>query len=161
MRVVFLGTSAGMPSRERNVSSIAVARGADMLIHESTYAGDMAVEAHERFHSTCVDAARVAAAAGVQRLMLTHFSTRYVDVAPLVDEARGVFADTEAATDLMEVTVWLFLSSLSPRQRGEGARRAGEGRRLARGTPPHPAFGHLLPAAAGRRATNATCRRGG
>ncbi len=85
-------------------NSIELARGADLLIHESTYAGDLSREAHERFHSTCVDAARIAAAANAKRLMLTHFSTRYTDVAPLVAEAREVFANTEAAPDLAVVS---------------------------------------------------------
>jgi len=47
----------------------------------------------------------------------------------------------------------LQLSPLAPLA-GRGWRAApGEGPRLARRTTPHPAFGHLLPAAAGRRAT--------
>jgi ribonuclease Z len=41
----------------------------------------------------------------VNRLILTHFSTRYRDVAPLVEEARGVFANTEAAADFAEFNV--------------------------------------------------------
>jgi ribonuclease Z len=86
-------------------NAIELARGADMLIHESTYAAELSIEAHERFHSTSVDAATIAAAAGVKRLMLTHFSARYADVGPLVEEARGVFANTDAAADLMEIVV--------------------------------------------------------
>lgn len=84
-------------------NSIELARGAELLIHESTYGPELTNEAHERFHSTSVDAARIAAAAGAQRLMLTHFSARYGDVAPLVEEARKVFANTEAASDLLVV----------------------------------------------------------
>jgi ribonuclease Z len=86
-------------------NSVALAHGADLLIHESTYAADMATEAHERGHATTVEAARVAAEANCERLLLTHFSSRYVDVAPLVDEARGVFAATDAAADFMTVRV--------------------------------------------------------
>ena len=86
-------------------ASVALARGADVLIHESTYGSELAAEAHERYHSTAVDAATVARNAAVRRLLLTHFSVRYGDVAALVEEARGVFANTEAASDLMEVEV--------------------------------------------------------
>jgi ribonuclease Z len=86
-------------------ASVSLARGADVLIHESTYGAELAVEAHERFHSTAVDAATVARDAAVRRLLLTHFSVRYGDVTPLVEQARGVFAATDAASDLMEVDV--------------------------------------------------------
>ena len=44
-------------------------------------------------------AARVARDAGVGRLILTHFSTRYQDVAPLLAEAREIFPNTDAAED--------------------------------------------------------------
>jgi ribonuclease Z len=81
-------------------SAIELARGADVLSHESTYGDELQQEAAERFHSTARDAARVAKAAGVGQLILTHFSTRYVDVRPLVEEAREVFENTIAAEDL-------------------------------------------------------------
>lgn len=80
-------------------ASIELARGADLLVHEATYGDDMASEAGPRGHSTAAEAARIATAAGVRQLVLTHFSARYRDVAPLVAEARAVFAASEAATD--------------------------------------------------------------
>ncbi|HEX8173105.1 MAG TPA: ribonuclease Z [Thermoanaerobaculia bacterium] len=86
-------------------AAVELARGADVLVHESTYANDLAAEAHERFHSTAEGAARIAAEAGVQRLILTHFSARYGDAATLVEEARSVFANTEAASDLACLTI--------------------------------------------------------
>jgi ribonuclease Z len=86
-------------------SASILARGADVLIHESTYGEELATEAHERFHSTARGAALVASEAGVEQLILTHFSTRYTDVGPLVDEARTIFANTIAASDLAEVDV--------------------------------------------------------
>jgi ribonuclease Z len=88
----------------RSASAVELARGADVLIHESTYGAELSVEAHDRYHSTAVDAARVASEAGVGRLLLTHLA-RYGDVTPLVEQARGVFPSTEAAADLMEVEV--------------------------------------------------------
>jgi ribonuclease Z len=80
-------------------ASVELARGADVLVHEATYGDDMASEAPARGHSTAADAARIAAAAGVRRLVLTHFSARYRDVAPLLAEARAIFPETEAAAD--------------------------------------------------------------
>ena len=82
-----------------------LARGADVLVHEATYGDDMAAEAGERGHSTAAEAARVAAEAGVQRLVLTHISPRYADAAPLLAEARAIFANTELAADFLELEV--------------------------------------------------------
>src|ERR1043165_2344528 len=84
-------------------ATIELARGADILIHESTYGDDMQAEAGERGHSTAADAARVAAEAGVRRLILTHISPRYTDAAPLLAEARAIFAETELAADFAEI----------------------------------------------------------
>jgi ribonuclease Z len=105
----------GPPRRGRRVvyctdtrpcaSAATLASGADILIHESTYADDMAAEAHARFHSTASEAAVVARDAGVARLILTHISPRYLDPSPLLAEARAVFASTELAADLASFDV--------------------------------------------------------
>lgn len=80
-------------------AAVALARAADVLIHEATYAEEMRAEADARLHSTAAGAARVASQAGVRKLILTHFSSRYRDVAPLLEEARAIFPNTEAAED--------------------------------------------------------------
>ncbi|HEX2059326.1 MAG TPA: ribonuclease Z [Thermoanaerobaculia bacterium] len=85
--------------------AVELARGADVLIHESTYGDEMAVEADARLHSTARGAARVAAEAGVGTLILTHFSTRYRDVEPLLAQAREVFPNTIAAEDFFTFDV--------------------------------------------------------
>lgn len=82
-------------------NAVQLARDADVLIHEATYGDELTTEAHERFHSTASGAARIAANANVARLLLTHFSTRYGDVAELVEQARAIFPNTDAAADLM------------------------------------------------------------
>jgi ribonuclease Z len=81
-------------------ATVELARGADVLIHEATYTSDKEDLARERGHSTAAEAAGVARSAGVQRLLITHFSPRYTDSAPLLNEARGLFPNTEAAEDL-------------------------------------------------------------
>jgi ribonuclease Z len=86
-------------------SAAELARGADVLIHESTYAEELRAEADARLHSTPAGAASVAKDAGVGRLLLTHFSTRYGDVAPLVEEARAVFPNSDAAEDFATFSV--------------------------------------------------------
>jgi len=86
-------------------SAVELARGADVLIHEATYTEELRDDADERRHSTAAGAARIAAEAGVGMLIITHFSTRYRDAAPLLDEARAIFPNTEAAHDLAVFSV--------------------------------------------------------
>ena len=80
-------------------NAIELARNASVLIHESTYASDMADEAVTRFHATAAEAAAVAREAEVQQLILTHVSPRYTDPSVLLAEAREVFAQTKVAED--------------------------------------------------------------
>jgi ribonuclease Z len=86
-------------------SSVALGRNADLLIHEATYTEDLIEEAEDFGHSTASQAARIAERAAARRLLITHFSTRYPDSSPLLEEARAIFADTLMARDLMEVEV--------------------------------------------------------
>jgi ribonuclease Z len=85
--------------------SIELARDVDLLIHEATYTEEFAAEAQQYGHSTAAQAARTARDAGARRLMLTHFSTRFPDPAPLLEEACAIFPDTILAEDLMEIEV--------------------------------------------------------
>ncbi len=80
--------------------AIELARGADVLLYEATFGEDRAELARQYLHSTAAEAAAVARDAGVRRLVLVHFSTRYRDIEPLVGEARAVFPATEAAQEV-------------------------------------------------------------
>ena len=80
-------------------------RGVDLLYHESTFLHDMAEEARHKGHSTAREAALIADAAGVGRLILGHFSSRYRDVTDHECEARKVFPEAYAARDLYRYTV--------------------------------------------------------
>jgi len=80
-------------------SAVTLARGANVLIHESTYDATLSAEAKARDHSTAAEAATVAREAEVERLILTHISPRYESSDTLVEEARAIFPSTEAASD--------------------------------------------------------------
>jgi ribonuclease Z len=80
------------------------AHGADLLVHEATFAEEEADRARETGHSTAAQAAAVARDAEVSMLALTHFSTRY-PVALLRDEARAVFEHTVLPRDFDTIEV--------------------------------------------------------
>jgi ribonuclease Z len=77
---------------------------ADLLVHEATFAEEDADRARETAHSTARQAAELARDAQVRALALTHISTRYAG-GQLRDEARAVFADTEAPRDFDTIEV--------------------------------------------------------
>lgn len=73
--------------------------GVDLLYHEATYGEDNKKRARDNHHSTAKQAAEIAAAAHVGKLVIGHYSNRYKDLQPLLDEARTVFAETYTAKD--------------------------------------------------------------
>ncbi|HTH64385.1 MAG TPA: ribonuclease Z [Gemmatimonadales bacterium] len=82
------------------------AAGADLLVHEATFGDEEKDRAKETFHSTAREAAQVAKAARVRKLVLTHLSARYsISAEELVKEAKEVFGDVVAAKDGMVVEV--------------------------------------------------------
>ena len=72
-------------------------QGSDVLYHEATFADADAALAEKTFHSTARQAAMIARDAGVGKLIIGHFSSRYPDPRVLLDEARAVFPNTELA----------------------------------------------------------------
>jgi ribonuclease Z len=78
--------------------------GADLLIHEATFAEEERDRAAETGHSTARQAATLAAQAEVSMLALTHFSTRY-SPAVLRDEARAIFKATVLPRDFDTIEI--------------------------------------------------------
>ena len=82
----------------------ALAEGADMLVCEATFLAEHADLARRYGHMTAGEAAAVARDAGVRRLVLTHFSQRYPDLARrAAEEAGAIFDDVVVADDLQRI----------------------------------------------------------
>ncbi|MEL6562611.1 MAG: hypothetical protein AAFQ94_30865, partial [Bacteroidota bacterium] len=69
------------------------------VFDEATFTEDMGDRASLTHHSTAKQAALVAEAANAKKLILGHFSTRFKDLTPLLDEAKTVFDNTELAIE--------------------------------------------------------------
>jgi ribonuclease Z len=68
--------------------TVEAARGADLLVHDSTFGDPEAERAKETMHSTAREAGRMARESEARRLVLTHLSTRYdQDPSPLLAQA--------------------------------------------------------------------------
>jgi ribonuclease Z len=78
---------------------IPIVSGVDLLYHETTFMQDKAANAAEKFHSTTREAATIASRAGVKKLLIGHYSARYDDLQPLLEEVREIFPQSELAIE--------------------------------------------------------------
>ena len=99
--VVILGDTRRCPS------TVELSKEANLLVHEATLGAELAENAYDYFHSSTVDAAQTAKEAGVQKLVLTHISSRYHphEYEELLAEAQSVFPNTVLAEDHTTVEV--------------------------------------------------------
>jgi ribonuclease Z len=98
-KIVYTGDS--MPHE----GLVAMARGADVLIHDATSDAALEAKANRYGHSSSRQAAMVAKEAGVGLLVLTHMSPRYEDSSSLLADARAVFERVQLADDFLEIDV--------------------------------------------------------
>jgi ribonuclease Z len=71
----------------------------DLLYHETTYLKDLEERAAARYHSTTVQAATIASLAGVKKLLIGHFSSKYEELGLFLEETKAVFPNTDLATE--------------------------------------------------------------
>jgi len=98
-RVVYTGDTR--PSKK----IVSLATGANVLIHDCTLDSSHSKLAAKFGHSTAAEAARVAKQAKVGMLFLVHMSPRYEDNLILEKEAKSIFKNSKAASDLLEYHV--------------------------------------------------------
>jgi ribonuclease Z len=72
-------------------------KGVDLLYHETTYLKADEKKAAARFHSTTLQAATIAEKAGVQKLLIGHFSAKYELLDEFLTETTAIFPNTELA----------------------------------------------------------------
>lgn len=82
-----------------NPDMISIIKDVTVLYHEATFMHESEDKAKERFHSTTIQAAKIAEMSKVDKLLIGHFSARYDDLQVLQDEARTVFPETYLALE--------------------------------------------------------------
>ena len=80
-------------------------KGVTVLYHESTFPAEMEEMAAKTYHSTTLQAAQTARDAGVGKLLVGHYSSRFPSVDFFLDELRSIFPDTELAHDMDVVEI--------------------------------------------------------
>ncbi len=73
-------------------------KGVSVLYHEATFLHQELKKAKKTFHSTAKEAALLAQEIKPDLLILGHYSARYRSVLPLLEEAKGIYKQTSAAT---------------------------------------------------------------
>lgn len=89
--------------------SLPLAQNADLIVHEATFAHDLADMAYQYHHSTARQAAELAREAEGRELLLTHFSSRYTsqeELVPLLNEAKAIFPNTLLAEEFCTFPVY-------------------------------------------------------
>ncbi len=79
--------------------------GVDLLYHEATFLEADSARAYETFHSTTKQAASIARDAQVKKLLIGHYSARYIDLLPLEKEAKSIFHNTLLANEGMVLSL--------------------------------------------------------
>ena len=83
-------------------------KGVTLLYHEATFPSEMSEMAEKTFHSTTLQAAQTARDAGVKRLLVGHYSSRFPSVDFYLDQLRSVFPDSYLAYDGDKVEIPFF-----------------------------------------------------
>lgn len=77
--------------------------GVHTIYHEATYTDEYADKARQRGHSTASQAARVALESGAKRLVLGHYSKRYLNENEHLAQARAIFPNTLLSNEGMKL----------------------------------------------------------
>jgi ribonuclease Z len=84
---------------------IPLIEGVDLLYHEATFSHEDVARAKETYHSSAKQAAQIALAAQVKKLVIGHFSARILDESVLLREAREIFSNTVLGNEGMMLKI--------------------------------------------------------
>ncbi|MBP3943158.1 ribonuclease Z [Sphingobacteriaceae bacterium WQ 2009] len=77
----------------------------DLMYHEATFLQELVSRAKETYHTTAQEAAEIAVETSAKKLLLGHYSARYKDLQPLLEEAQAIFP----ATELSQEGIWYLI----------------------------------------------------
>lgn len=80
-------------------SIVPIIENVDLLYHEATFLENKRERAKKTFHSTAIDAAKIAKLSNAKKLLLGHYSARYNDLSEFEKEASSVFKNVIAVKD--------------------------------------------------------------
>lgn len=86
-------------------AAFSLAKETDLLICESTYLAAETEDAVKNGHLTSQQAAEIAQKSNAKKLVLTHFSQRYLSTETFVEEAKEIFENTVAVSDGDEIEI--------------------------------------------------------
>lgn len=93
---VYISDTRFMPLLAKEIQS------PTLLYHEATFDNKLKKRAKETYHSTGAEAAEFAKLCNAEKLIIGHFSARYKDISPILEEAQNIFPETYAAEDLVK-----------------------------------------------------------
>jgi ribonuclease Z len=82
-----------------NESIVEKLKNITLLYHETTYLKDLEERAASRFHSTSIQAAKIASLAHAKSLLIGHFSSKYETLDEFLIEASEIFPNTQLALE--------------------------------------------------------------
>jgi ribonuclease Z len=82
---------------------IEIIKNVEVLYHEATFLHELLPRANQTNHTTAYQAGMIAQKANVKTLIIGHFSSRYKDLEPLLEETKTVFSNTILAEDGMTI----------------------------------------------------------
>ena len=86
-------------------SFLPLIKGVDLLFHEATFSEEEKERSASTLHSTAAQAGRIARLAGVKRLLIGHFSARYINDNILLREAKSEFDNVLLADENMMIEI--------------------------------------------------------
>lgn len=86
-------------------SIIPIIKHVDLLYHEATFLKEKAIWADKTYHSTTQQAGEIAKAAKVEKLIIGHYSARYKDLKPFLEETKQYFKNTVLAIEGDQIEV--------------------------------------------------------